>query len=149
MTEGAVDALVRRLMMQNVVTMRERATLDILAGEADVNAFLEERAECHGFAHCPIDALGVDHLLARGQDTQQAAMDDEFGCVRWWRRETIANVDQGFFLDTSRGGLHWVFAFEEAGPRRIQPILVLFCVFDKRKDVRKDFFKDFMVKCLP
>lgn len=52
-------------------------------------------------------------------------MDHEFSGIGWWRREPVANVDQGLLLHTGGGHLQGVLALEEAGPGRVQPVLVL------------------------
>lgn len=125
MTQWAIDALVRCLMVQNVMTMWECATLNVLTGQTNVNAFLQQWSECHGLTHGPINVLGVKHIFTGGQNTQQTAMNNEFGRIWWWRRETVTNVNQRLFFDASCGRLQWILALEEARPGRIQPILVL------------------------
>lgn len=52
-------------------------------------------------------------------------MNHEFSSVRWWRREAVADVDEGLLLHSSGRYLQWVLALEEAGPGRVEPVLVL------------------------
>lgn len=52
-------------------------------------------------------------------------MDHEFRGIGWRRGEAVANVDEGLLLDSSGRHLEGVLALEEAGPGRVEPVLVL------------------------
>lgn len=52
-------------------------------------------------------------------------VDDELSSIGWWRGEALADVKESVLLATSGRCSQRVFALEEAGPRRVQPILVL------------------------
>lgn len=52
-------------------------------------------------------------------------MDDELGSIWRRRRKPFADMDQSLLVDASRGDLERVLALEEAGPRAVQPVLVL------------------------
>lgn len=125
MAQRPVRGLVDVLVVQNVVAMREGSALDVLSGQAHVDALLQQRAERHRLAQSPVGDLVVDHLLASGQNAQQTAMNDELGRIRWRRGEPVADVNQRLLFDASRRRLQRVLALEETGPRRVEPILVL------------------------
>jgi hypothetical protein len=51
-----------------MVTMGESSSLDILSTQSNVNPFLQQRTECHGFSKCPINDTILNHLHAGLQD---------------------------------------------------------------------------------
>lgn len=123
--QRTVGGLVDFLMVQHVMTMREGAALHILTRQAHVDAFLHQRSKGEGLGQRPIGDAVVHHVLAGGQHAQQAFVDQEPGGVRWRRREAVADVDQRLLDHAGLRHLQRVLAFEEPGPRRVQPVLVL------------------------
>jgi hypothetical protein len=112
--QRTVGGLVDFLVVQDVVTMREGSTLDVLSRQSHVNSLLHQRSEGEGFSQGPIGDSVVDHVLAGGQHAHQTLVDGEFRCVWWWRRETVADVDEGFLDASSGGDFQRVLALEEA-----------------------------------
>ena len=60
--QGVVGGHVLGLVMEDVVAVREGASLHVLAGQADVNAFFHEGAHGHGLAQGPVHGTIVDHV---------------------------------------------------------------------------------------
>lgn len=64
-----VSGLVDGLMVENVVSVREGSTLDVLAGQTDMNALFQQGAEGHGLAQGPVHDTVLDHLHTSLQNT--------------------------------------------------------------------------------
>lgn len=107
-----VGRLVGRLVVQDVMAVTERAALHILARQADVNAFLEQRTESHGLAEGPVDRAGLDHLHTGAQDALDTLVDDKFGSVGWRAGKALANVLQSLFNDAGIAHLQRVLAYK-------------------------------------
>jgi len=64
--------------MQDSVTLREGTTLNILTGNTDVVALVDEGTESKSLSSSPVNALALfDNLLAVGQDTLEVAVEGE------------------------------------------------------------------------
>ncbi len=60
------------------MALREGAALDILAGEANLIAFLQQRREGERLAERPVNTgAGLDHLAAIVEEPLHGAMDVE------------------------------------------------------------------------
>ena len=71
-------ALLVFLIDEHRMPRRERAALDVLAGQADAMAFDQQRAERQRLGHGPVDALaGFHHLLAVIEKALDRAVDVE------------------------------------------------------------------------
>lgn len=110
---------VLRLIVQHVVSVRERASLDVLATEAHVGAFDEQRAECDRLTNSPVGFALLDHLAARLEDTLETCVHRKVGLFGWHLREFLADFQQRLFAYSSVWILEWTVAFEESYTRQI------------------------------
>ena len=122
--ERHVRVQVALLVVEHVVAVAERAALHILAAEADVRAFDEQRAEGERLADGPVGRALLDELGARVQYALEAAVHAE--AVRGRHlAELLADLDEHLLGHARvRIGKRTV-ALEEALPRRVDPQLLL------------------------
>ena len=62
--KGLVGGPILGLVVQNVMTMGECASLHVLAGQTDVDPFLQQGTEGQSLAHSPVDLTILHHFTA-------------------------------------------------------------------------------------
>jgi hypothetical protein len=96
----ATPPIVRHLVVEHGVAVREGATLNVLAGEADVDAVGEQRAERHGLRGCEVDAgAGGDRVLALLEDALERAV----------QREALGDLGPGRIVASRHRSLHVIY----------------------------------------
>src|SRR4029079_10263774 len=121
MVEGRVAALVL-LVDQYRMTLRKRAALGVLPRQADVMAFLQQRAERQRLAGRPVDA---DAVVDRFGAVFEVALD---GAVN---AETVRHLgdlapdilqDSGIDAGDAAAGILFLIGGFEAGPFAVEPV---------------------------
>ena len=119
MLEGCIALLVL-LVEEYGVALGEGSALAVLAGEADRETFLHERAESELLGHGPVDALsGLDHLAAAFDEALERFVQVEIGGNG---REPAADLLQSLL---GYAGIAAPVAFlggPVAGPFAVEPI---------------------------
>lgn len=77
MVERHIAVQVLVLVVDDVVTVTERTTLDVLTTQTDMGAFDEQRAEGHGLTESPVSFAGLDQIAAVLEHTSNARMNGE------------------------------------------------------------------------
>ena len=104
-------------MVEDIVTMGEGSSLDILSGQSHVDSFLQQGAEGEGLSNGPVTLSLTDHLTASLQDPLHGSVYLEVRSVGRTLREPLPNVSERLLVDSSVGHLQRIFAFEESRPR--------------------------------
>lgn len=110
---------VLRLVVQHVMSVRERASLDVLAAKAYVGAFDEQRAERDGLTDSPVGFALLDHFAARVEDTLETCVHREVSLFGRHLRELLTDFQQCLFAYSSVWVLERTVAFEESYTRQI------------------------------
>ena len=120
------DVLQRRvaalglLVDEHRVALREGAALAVLAGQADREAFVEQRAEGQVLGHRPVDAVaGLDHLAAALEQALDGLVGVEVGGMAVMRRPTFFSVSMATPVLPRRASSS---AKTDAGPAAVEPV---------------------------